>query len=65
MPRFQLSSFGGNLCPKVVFVVVVFVVSFVLYVVSTKRNSWFGFVRGLGFSCGVVAGGVVWGVVGA
>ena len=63
--RFQLPSFSGKLHPKVGFVVIVFVVSFVLYVVSTELNSWFGFVRGLGFSCGVVAVGVVWDVVGA
>ena len=63
LPRFQFPSFCGKLCPKVGFVVVVVVVSLVLYVVFIERNSWFVFVRGLGFSCGVVAG-VVWGVVG-
>ena len=64
LPHFQFPSFGGEICPKVGFVVVVFVVSSVLYVVSIERNSWFVFVCGLEFSCGVVAG-FVWGVVGA
>ena len=44
---FQLSSFDGNLRLKVVFVVVVFVVLFVLCVVSIERNLWFGFVHDL------------------
>ena len=62
MSRVRLSSFGGNLHPKVVFVVVVFVVSFVLCVVSIERNLWFEFDHDWKVSCdGVV--GVVGGVV--
>ena len=65
MSRFWLSLFDGNLCPKVVFVVVVFVVLFVLCVVSIERNLWFEFVHDLEVSCGGVVGvvGVVGGVV--
>ena len=44
---FRLSSFGGNLRLEVVFVVVVFIVSFVLCVVSIERNLWFEFVHDL------------------
>ena len=62
MSRFQLSSFDGNLRLKVVFVVVVFVVLFVLCVVSIEHNLWFEFVHDLEAPCGGVVrvvGGVV------
>ena len=59
MSQFRLSSFDGNLRPKVVFVVVVFVVLFVLCVVSIGHNLWFVFVHDLEVSCGGVVGVVV------
>ena len=59
MSWFWLSSFDGNLRPKVVFVVVMFVVSFVLCVVSIEHNLWFEFVHDLEVSCGGGVGVVV------
>ena len=59
LSRFGLSSFDGNLRLKVVFVVVVFGVSFVLCVVSIGHNLWFVFVHDLEVSCGGVVVGVV------
>ena len=55
---------GSKLHPKVEFVAVVFVVFFVPYVVSTDRNSWFGFVCELRLSYDGVVDVVVWVVVG-
>ena len=58
--------FGSKLHLKVEFVVVVFVVFFVPYVVSTDRNLWFGFVCLLILFCEIVVVIVVivWFVVG-
>ena len=44
---FRLSSFDGNLRLEVLFVDVVFVVSFVLCVVSIERSWWFEIVHGV------------------
>ena len=56
---FWLSSFDGNLRLEVVFVDVVFVVSFVLCVVSIERSWWFEVVHDLWVFCVGVVGVVV------
>ena len=56
---FRLSSFDGNLRLEVVFVDVVFVVLFVLCVVSIERSWWFEVVHDLWVFCVSVVGVVV------
>ena len=56
---FRLSSFDGNLRREVIFVDVVFVVLFVLCVVSIERSWWFEIVHDLWVFCVGVVGVVV------